>query len=76
MGTEDLKVTAMNMYRVGSIPTLVTVFLCLRVGPFPLVGLTLTWVIWGRNLALHIALKSVKSVCSNISASRPTFAKT
>ena len=23
-------------------------------GPFPLLGLTLTWFIWGRNLALHI----------------------
>ena len=26
------------------------------VGPFPLVGLMLTWFIWGRRLALHIAL--------------------
>ena len=28
---------------VGSIPTLFRVFLCPCVGPFPLVGLTLTW---------------------------------
>ena len=41
---------------VGSIPTLVRVFLCPCVGPFRLVGLTLTWFIWGRNLALHITL--------------------
>ena len=70
MGTEDVKITAMNMYKyneglrfykrwpcstyistdltdyvVGSIPTLVRVFLCPCVGPFPLVGLTLTWFI-------------------------------
>ena len=25
-------------------------------GPFPSVGLTLTWLIWGRYLALHITL--------------------
>ena len=31
---------------VGSIPTLVRVFLCPCVGPFPSVGLTLTWFIW------------------------------
>ena len=44
---------------VGSIPTLVRVFLCPCVGPFPSVGLTLTWLIWDRNLALHITLYSV-----------------
>ena len=77
MGTEDVKVTAMNRYKykerlrlykrwpcstnpkvVGSIPTLVRVFLCPCVGPFPSVGLTLTWFIWDRNLALHITLYS------------------
>ena len=47
---------------VGSIPTLVGVFLCPCVGPFPSVGLTLTWFIWDRNLALHITLYSVNSV--------------
>ena len=47
---------------VGSIPTLVRVFLCPCVGPFPSVGLTLTWFIWDRNLALHITLYSVNSV--------------
>ena len=47
---------------VGSIPTLVRVFLCPCVAPFPSVGLTLTWFIWDRNLALHIILYSVKSV--------------
>ena len=31
-------------------------------GPFPLVGLTLTWFIWDINLALHITLYSVNSV--------------
>ena len=84
MGTEDVKVTAMNMYKykykykykvaqsverrrsnpkvVGSIPTLVRVFLCPCVGPFPSVGLTLTWFIWDRNLALHLTLDSVNSV--------------
>ena len=40
-----------TLTRVG-----VRVFLCPCVGPFPLVGLTLTWFIWGRNLALHITL--------------------
>ena len=44
---------------VGSIPTLVRVFLCPCVGPFPSVGLTLTWFIWDKNLALHITLYSV-----------------
>ena len=39
---------------VGSIPTLVRVFLCPCVGPFPSVRLSLSWLIWGRNLALHI----------------------
>ena len=39
---------------MGSIPTLVRVFLCPCVGLFPSVGLTLTWFIWERNLALHI----------------------
>ena len=47
---------------VGSIPTLVRVFLCPCVGPFPSVGLTLTWFLWDRNLALHITLYSVNSV--------------
>ena len=32
-----------NQKVVGSIPTLVRVFLCPCVGPFPSVGLTLTW---------------------------------
>ena len=32
------------------------------VGPFPSVGLTLTWFIWDRNLALHITLYSVNSI--------------
>ena len=31
-------------------------------GPFPSVGLTLTWFIWDRNRALHITLYSVNSV--------------
>ena len=45
---------------MGSIPTLVRVFLCPCVGPLPSVGLTLTWFIWGTKLALHITLESVK----------------
>ena len=44
---------------VGSISTQVRVFLCPCVGPFPSVGLTLTWFIWDRILALHITLYSV-----------------
>ena len=46
---------------MGSIPTLVRVFLCPCVGPFPSVGLTLTWFIWDINLALHLTLYSVIS---------------
>ena len=41
---------------VGSIPNLARVFLCPCVGPFPLVGLTLTCFIWGTKLALQITL--------------------
>ena len=48
---------------VGSIPTLVRVFLCPCVGPFPSVGLTLAWFVWERNLALHITLYSVNYWC-------------
>ena len=47
---------------VGSIPTLVRVFLCPCVGPFPSVGLTLSWFIWDISLALHISLYSVNSI--------------
>ena len=47
---------------MGSIPTLVRVFLCPCVGPFPSVGLTLTWFIWDRILALHITHYPVNSV--------------
>ena len=54
MGTEDVKVTAMNMYKYKEMGPCV--------GPFPSVGLTLTWFIWDRNLALHITLYSVNSV--------------
>ena len=56
---EDLR---SNPKVVGSIPTLVRVFLCPCVGPFPSVGLTLTWFIWDRIIALHITLYSVNSV--------------
>ena len=42
------------MNHVSVSPTLVRVFLCPCVGPFPSVGLTLTWFIWDRYLALHI----------------------
>ena len=36
----------------------VRVFLCPCVGPVPLVGLTLTWFVWERNLAIHVTLHS------------------
>ena len=49
---------------VGSIPTLVRVFLCPCVGPVPSVGLTLTWFIWDRNLALHVT-RTLFSLFSN-----------
>ena len=39
----------------GSIPTLVRVFLCPCVGPFPSVGLTLTWYMgWNISTFHHI----------------------
>ena len=44
---------------VGSIPTLVRVFLCPCLGPVPSVGLTLTWFIWDINLAFHVTLHSL-----------------
>ena len=47
---------------VGSISTLVRVFLCPCVGPVPSVGLTLKWFIWDRNLALHVTLHSLQLV--------------
>ena len=59
----------MNMFKfkwwsnpkvVGSIPTLVRVFLSPCVGPIPPVGLTLAWSM-GRNLALNITL--YHSIC-------------
>ena len=51
---------------VGSIPTLVRVFLCPCVGPVPSVGLTLTWFIWDRNLALHVTLHSLQLILFKI----------
>ena len=51
-----------TLTKVGVGQTLVRVFLCPCVGPFPSVGLTLTWFIWDRNLALHITLYSVNSI--------------
>ena len=38
---------------MGSIPTLVRVFLCPLVALIPLVGLTLTWFTWVKNGTLH-----------------------
>ena len=49
---------------MGSFPTLVRVFLCPCVGPVPSVGLTLTWFIWDRNLALHVTLHSRQLILS------------
>ena len=57
MGSEDVKVTAMNMYKYKERLRLYKRWPC--VGP---VGLTHTWFIWDRNLALHITLYSVNSV--------------
>ena len=39
----------------GSYPTLVRVFLCPRVGPFPFLGLTLRW----ENLGIYLALQLI-----------------
>ena len=58
---------------MGSIPTLVRVFLCPCVGPFPSVGLTLTWFIWDRNIALHITLYSVNSIMKHDEFIKATF---
>ena len=51
---------------VCSIPTLVRVFLCPCVGPVPSVGLTLTWFIWDRNIALHVTLHSLQLILFKI----------
>ena len=51
---------------VGSIPTLVRVFLCPCVGPVPSVGLTLTWFIWDKNIALHVTLHSLQLILFKI----------
>ena len=51
---------------VGSIPTLVRVFLCPCVGPVPSVGLTLTWFIWDRNIAPHVTLHSLQLILFKI----------
>ena len=84
MGTEDVKVTAMNMYEYKEglrfckrwpcsthistrwswvqFPPWSEFFSVLVWAPFPLVGLTLTWFIWGRNLALHFSPLTNNSV--------------
>ena len=81
MGTEDVEVTAINMYKYKErlrlykrwpcstyilIPTLVRVFLCPCVGPVPSVGLTLTWFIWDKNIALHVTLHSLQLILFKI----------
>ena len=38
-------------------------------GPVPSVGLTLTWFIWDRNLALHVTLHSLQLIAGIKSAS-------
>ena len=58
---------------MGSISTLVRVFLCPCVGPVPSVGLTLTWFIWDRNQALQITLYSVNSVLIGYPAEKSVF---
>ena len=54
-----------NSKVVGSNPTLVRVFLCPCVGPFPSVGLTLTWYMgWNISTSNHIvSLFQVQTVC-------------
>ena len=54
--TSSIPTTCSNPKVVGSIPTLVRVFLCPWVGPFPLVGLTLTWFTWVENSTWHYPL--------------------
>ena len=60
--TQSVEQRRSNPKVVGSFPTLVRVFLCPCVGPFSSVGLTLTWFIWDRNIALHITLYSVNHI--------------
>ena len=76
MGTEDVKVTAIDMYKYKErlrFPTLVRVFLCPCVGPVPLVGLTLTWFTWDRNLALHVTLHSLQLILGATTEYRANF---
>ena len=61
-----------NLKVVGSNPTLVRVFLCPCVGPFPSVGLTLTWYMGWNISTLHHIL-SLPFIL-NISATRPCVA--
>ena len=64
--TQSVERQRSNPKVVGSIPTLVRVFLCPCVGPVPSVGLTLTWFIWDRNLALHVTLHSLQLILLKI----------
>ena len=70
MGTEDVKVTAINMYKYKERLRLYKRWPCstyiLSVGPDPSVGLTLTWFIWDRNLALHVTLHSLQLILFKI----------
>ena len=63
---QSVKQRRSNPKVVGSIPTLVRVFLCPCVGPVPSVRLTLTWFIWDRNLALHVTLHSLQLILFKI----------
>ena len=58
--TQSVERRRSNSKVVGSIPTVGIVFLCPCVGPLPSVGLTLTWFIWDRNLALYVTLHSLQ----------------
>ena len=57
---------------VGSIPTMVRVFLCPCVGTIPSLGLTLTWSI-GRKWALHVTLYN--SICCKYKCYRANVCK-
>ena len=49
------------------------VFLCPCVGPVPSIGLTLTWFMWDRNLALHVTLHFRQLILFKICVALPTF---
>ena len=81
MRIEDVKFTAMNMYKYIqrnpslylSLLTLVRVFPLSMNGPNSISRAKAHMIYMGRKLALQITL--YHSICSNISTTGPTFAK-